>query len=179
MKEQILTSLMSINREGVTELIDFLINSDFFTAPCSVKYHNNFEGGLAQHSWNVYKLFKEKNERYGLRLSDESVILCGLFHDICKVNFYKKTYKGYEYDDKFPINHGHKSVIVLQRYIKLTEEESVIIAWHMSAFDISDYGRQTYYNAIEMYPAALALFTADYEATTFLEKKNDETQEVE
>jgi HD superfamily phosphohydrolase YqeK len=173
MKNQILNKLMTIKREGVTELINFLtFNSDFFTAPCSTKYHNNFEGGLAIHSWNVYKLFKEKNERYKLKLNDESIIICGLLHDLCKVGFYKWTGNEYIYDDKFPIGHGEKSVIIIQRFIKLTEEECCIIRFHMANFDLSEYNKQIYYNAINMYPATLALFIADYEATTFLESKN-------
>ena len=175
---------MKIKREGIQNLIKWLENNpqtSFYKSPCSKDHHLNYEGGLAIHSWNVYELFKEKNQRYKLGLSEESVIICGLLHDICKVNFYKqvKTYKdgcsepeyGYEYDDKFPIGHGEKSVIIIEKFITLTDEEACIIRWHMAGFDISPYGKPAYYKAIEMYPACLALHTADYEATTFLEQK--------
>lgn len=187
--KRILNEFDKVKRVGMTKLVEWLCDSDYFAAPCSTKYHCSYDGGLAEHSWNVYKLFKEKNKRYKLGLSDDCVIICGLLHDVCKVNLYKKIAKQvvgswqnnpgvktnmligtYEYNDKFPLNHGHKSVIILQRFIKLTDEECCLIAWHMSGFDISPYSKQTYYNAVEMYPAIVALFSADYEATTFLEK---------
>ena len=44
----------SINRDGVSDLLDYLNNSDFFEAPASAKYHNCFEGGLCSHSLHVY-----------------------------------------------------------------------------------------------------------------------------
>ena len=163
------------------DFVLWLLNeTDFFKAPCSKDHHLNIEGGLAKHSWNVYQLLKEKNKRYNLELSEDSLIICGLLHDICKANFYKEKLKfdetltkrvhdGYEYDDKFPLGHGEKSVIILMKGIGLTEQEACMIRWHMAGFDISPYGKPAYYKAIEMYPACLALHTADYEATTFLE----------
>ena len=43
-----------ITREGADKLLDFLMKSDFFTAPASTRYHGACEGGLVQHSLNVY-----------------------------------------------------------------------------------------------------------------------------
>ena len=44
-----------ITREGSDKLLDFLVNgSDFFTAPASTRYHGAYEGGLLEHSLNVY-----------------------------------------------------------------------------------------------------------------------------
>lgn len=180
MKAKIIKVLSTVKRKGISNLILFLNRSNFFMSPCSVSHHLNIKGGLAQHSWNVYNLFKEKNKRYKLGLSDDTVKICALLHDVCKINFYKPVHSYFnknaewEYEDKFPLNHGHKSVIVLQRFIPLTDEECCIIAWHMSAFntDLSNnYQSSAYYGAIEMYPACVALHTSDYEATTFLESK--------
>lgn len=169
MKKQIIFELNKTERLGTRKLIDWMISNGFFTQSCSKNHHLNIKGGLAKHSWNVYQLFKEKNKRYNLGLLDSSVIICGLLHDICKTDLYKKTEKGYDYNDKFPIGHGEKSVIIIQKFIELTEEECCIIRWHMAGFDLSQYGKSAYYKAIEMYPSCLALHTADYEATTFLE----------
>ena len=43
-----------ITREGADRLLDFLVKSDFFTAPASTRYHGAHEGGLVEHSLNVY-----------------------------------------------------------------------------------------------------------------------------
>ena len=48
-KEMILDLLKSTEREGIDKLADYLTEStDFFTAPASTKFHNNFRGGLAR-----------------------------------------------------------------------------------------------------------------------------------
>lgn len=67
--------------------------TDFFTAPASTVFHGSVEGGLAEHSWNVYALLKEKVERYGLPVPKRTIALCGLMHDVCKTNFYAKVKK--------------------------------------------------------------------------------------
>ena len=47
-----------INRQGMTDLFEWLEeHSDFFTAPASAKYHGSYEGGLLEHSLNVYDAF--------------------------------------------------------------------------------------------------------------------------
>ena len=46
-----------ITREGADNLLDWLINSDFFTAPASSKFHSAYEGGLCEHSLNVFDRF--------------------------------------------------------------------------------------------------------------------------
>ena len=46
----------NITREGADRLLAFLCSegSDFFTAPASARYHSAYEGGLCEHSLNVY-----------------------------------------------------------------------------------------------------------------------------
>ena len=53
-----------IKRDGAEKLLEFLLSSDFFTAPASTRFHSAFEGGLCSHSVNVYKrlLFNIQNE---------------------------------------------------------------------------------------------------------------------
>lgn len=79
-----------INRPGIEDLILFLKESDFFEAPCSTKYHLAKPGGLAEHSLNVYTLLSEKVFRYKINVPHESIIICGLGHDFCKINFYQE-----------------------------------------------------------------------------------------
>ena len=88
-KIEILGLLNTVKREGMPDLIKFLDESDFFKAPCSMAFHLCREGGLAEHSLNVYNLLKEKVERYKVDVPPESVIICGILHDLCKVNLYK------------------------------------------------------------------------------------------
>ena len=51
-KEKFLELVISIEREYMDKelLLKQLNNSDFFTAPASVKYHDAEEGGLCRHS---------------------------------------------------------------------------------------------------------------------------------
>ncbi|MDY0139483.1 MAG: hypothetical protein RBR50_07280, partial [Candidatus Izemoplasmatales bacterium] len=88
-----------IKREGASDLLDFLLSnkSDFFEAPCSTRFHLSREGGLVEHSINVYECLKAYLERtrvkelYGLSFSDETIAIVALLHDLCKVNVYKKS----------------------------------------------------------------------------------------
>lgn len=86
---EVLSLLNAVKRDGMSDLVKFLEESDFFKAPCSMAFHLCRVGGLAEHSLNVYKLLKEKVERFKIEVPSESVIICGLLHDLCKVNLYK------------------------------------------------------------------------------------------
>ena len=49
-----------VHREGAEELLSWLSNSDFFTAPASTQYHGSHPGGLLEHSLNVYDCLVEE-----------------------------------------------------------------------------------------------------------------------
>ena len=81
----------NIRRDGADALLDYLEHkSDFFTAPASARYHLACEGGLCEHSLNVYHclvdyLQRERvQELYGLEYSEESVAVVALLHDLCQ-----------------------------------------------------------------------------------------------
>ena len=188
LKTIILDNLSRINREGIDKLIHYLENqSDYFTAPASTRFHGNYTGGLAEHSHNVVTLLLEKNERYQLGLSEESIFIAGYCHDLCKVGVYKQAircrknkldkwegYRTYEYDDELPLGHGEKSVIRLQQFIKkLTVEEIMMIRWHMGPY-VSQDDRQTLHKAMEQYKCVTAIYAADLEASQMLEVKVEE-----
>ena len=182
-KQIILSRLHAIKREGMNELIDFLTKEgDFFIAPASLKGHCNFPCGLAIHSHNVVELLLEKNKRYHLGLSTESIYLAGYLHDLCKINIFhpvlklrynakneKECYFTYECHDLFPLGHGEKSVMLAQQYIKLTKDEMMLIRWHTGPHTPCE-NIFRYDQALEVCPAIKAIFTADEEAATFLEK---------
>ena len=55
MKETIINLLKETSRTGIIELIDAMEEGGFFEAPCSSDKHLSKEGGLAEHSANVYQ----------------------------------------------------------------------------------------------------------------------------
>lgn len=178
-----------IHREGSDKLLDFLLshNSDFFEAPASTRFHGSYEGGLLEHSLNVYDCLKDYLDRprtkevYQLQYSEESIAIVALLHDLCKINCYKKSYRNvkengqwiqvptYEYNDTLPYGHGEKSVYMISGYMRLSREEAFAIRYHMG-FAGSEDARNVG-SAFEMFPLAFALSTADMEATYFLEGK--------
>jgi len=166
-----------VNRNGSVPLKYWLeTETDFLNAPASTKYHGSYECGLLEHSIIVHSLLEEKNKIYNLGLSEETVIICGLLHDVCKTNFYKRNGTSYKVDDQFPVGHGEKSVFLLQRFIELTNQEIAMIRWHMVAFDVSihfDYPNgYAFRNAVKKWPQIVFLFTADYEASTLEDLPN-------
>ena len=177
-----------ITREGSDKLLDFLMKSDFFTAPASTRYHGAYEGGLLEHSLNVYDCLVDilnrprMKELYKIEYSDESIAIAGLLHDICKVNFYKTSFRNvkdesgkwvsapyYTIEDNLPYGHGEKSVYIVSGFMRLTRDEAFAIRYHMGfsgTEDTNNVGR-----ALEMFPLAYAVCCADMEAAFLMEGK--------
>ena len=178
-----------IKREGADRLLDYLSNkSDFFTAPASTQYHLCREGGLCEHSLNVYKSLVDYlsrprvKETYGLNVSDETAAVVALLHDVCKTDCYIQSTRNkkengkwvevpyYEFKDKMPYGHGEKSVYIISGFMRLSREEAFAIRYHMGFSGTED--ARSVGAAFEMYPLAFALSTADMEATYFIESKD-------
>lgn len=95
-KQQVIRCLSEIARYGIQDLINWLVESDFFIAPASKKYHLAVPGGLAQHSlnvrqmvWNLFTMMNLWDEDSDIReLQGQSLDLVSLTHDICKVYMY-------------------------------------------------------------------------------------------
>ena len=109
----------NISRSGIDRLLAYLDTTDFFTAPCSTKFHLNVKGGLCEHSLNVYKALLDIYSTYLIKdntlpdstfvlaydevlpkannVDDRSIIetltIISLFHDLCKANYYKQEMK--------------------------------------------------------------------------------------
>lgn len=178
----------NIKRPGADKLLEYLKSnsSDFFTAPSSTRYHGAYEGGLVEHSINVYHClvdYLSRNrvkELYQMDYSPESVAIVALLHDLCKINFYSVDYRNakndkgvwekvpyYRIEDTMPYGHGEKSVYIISSYMKLSREESFAIRYHMGFSGIED--KNSIGRAFEMFPLAFAVSVADMEATYFLE----------
>lgn len=151
--------------------LEVLINGkfpivEFLTAPASTKRHGSYEGGLFDHSFEVYDALQKLTIGMGLKWQrPESPLIVGLFHDLCKIDNYIKTPDGehpYKYNDQIHIDgHGEKSVIYLQKYMDLTDEELACIRWHMGSYE-KDTSKWAYYGrAIDLYPNVLYAHMAD------------------
>lgn len=181
MKEEFIKLLLSTKREGIEKLVEFLEKSDFFTAPASTRFHGSYEGGLMEHSMKVYEILKHKVQTNieKIDVSEESIKIIALLHDICKTNFYKVDYRNaknalgvwekvpyYTVDDTIPYGHGEKSVMMITEYIKLSPEEKYSIRWHMGYTEPKEV-YNTIGAAYKKYPLALLTHEADLEATYF------------
>lgn len=175
MKEKFLTLCReNIHREGIDKLLAWLEKSDFFTAPASTRFHGAHEGGLVEHSLNVYEQLVNGNPT-------ETTAIVSLLHDLCKTDYYTvstRNVKGngvwvqkpyYTVDDKFPYGHGEKSVFMIERFMRLTNEEAFAIRFHMGEYSDPNTGK-----AFEKYPLALLLHQADERATFMMEVRNND-----
>ena len=177
-----------IKRQGIDDLLDFLHESDFFTAPASTKYHGAREGALVEHSLSVYRwMFDIRNALHNIGRdicisSEESMAIVSLFHDVCKIYTYVVDYRNvkdpetgvwtrqlcYRFEDNSGFGaHGAKSVYIINQFMKLTKEETISIFHHMGAWDKSTYSDPG--KAYETYPLAWLLHIAD-EASTYIDK---------
>lgn len=196
MKEKFLGIYTSkIARPGADKLLEWLKKSDFFTAPASTRYHLSEPGGLVTHSIHVYERLRDlyvaeksrevKKSRTDeatsvCELSDqeeETLAVCGLLHDACKINFYvpgtrnvknEKTGQWekvpcYTIDDQLPYGHGEKSVYIVSGFMRLSREEAMAIRWHMGAWQ--DGEKQNAGAAFGMYKLAVLTHLADMQAT--------------
>lgn len=171
----------NIHRQGSQELLNWLLNTDFFTAPASTKFHCACENGLVMHSVNVFNTMVEKHFEEGVD-DIESFAISALLHDICKAEFYKVSTRNvkndatgqwekqpyYSVEDKFPFGHGEKSVFLIERFMRLKLDEAMAIRWHMGSFD--DAQGYTVSQAYDKYPLAVKLHLADMESTYLREK---------
>lgn len=170
----------NIKREGLENLINWLVTTDFFEAPASSKFHLAEAGGLCKHSINVYKrMLNLATAEYGEEnVNRETIAICGLFHDICKCCFYKTEYRNvkengewvqkpyYSVDDMLPYGHGEKSVYIINGYMRLTREEALAINWHMGGFDKRVVGGDFEFSkAYYKYPICVLMHMADVMAT--------------
>ena len=174
-----------ITREGADKLLEYLLSksSDFFIAPASTRFHGSYEGGLVEHSLNVYDCLTDYLSRnrvkdtYKISCSDESIAIVSLLHDVCKINCYKigtrnvkdangvwQSVATYEFED----NLGEKSVYIITGFMKLTRDEAFAIRYHMGFSGVED--KRSIGDSFEKFPLSFVLSIADMEATYFVEK---------
>lgn len=202
-REEVVKLINKIKRTGFKkeELINYLDTSDFYIAPASAKYHSSYEGGLCDHCLNVYRNLKMLVDKKDLfdKISETSIILVSLFHDMSKINLYtkdvrnKKVYSpagtkydnrgNYEWvaeefytvkpaDDQFIFgNHEETAEFMLRCFVPLTVEESVAILHHMGgkSWDSAQDNLAAAYNK---YSLACLLHLADM-LSTYVDEKDE------
>lgn len=197
MKREIIELLQSTKRPGMEDLIEWMDENGFFTAPCSSQYHLAKEGGLAEHSYNVYQvaldvtlMFSSKQENLSSLLN--SVIIASLLHDLGKTGqFGKPNYienmvsdrkGGYKHSEKKPfttnpdllyIPHEVRSIQIASQFIDLTESENWAILMHNGLygdFKYSIQGKET--------PLYMILHFADMWASRIIEKEEKESEDL-
>lgn len=195
--------LAKVQRSGMDKLLEYIKKSDFYKAPASTKYHLAAPGGLLQHSLNVLDALRglltfnpeEKHWEYHTAgrivdtIPDDSVIMMALLHDICKTHFYGTSTRNqkndatgkwekvpfYTVNDMMPLGHGPKSAMIIKQYTTLTSQELYSIWHHMGR--TGDYENDAAVGkSIEMYPAVLALQTADMMASRFMEGEKENVE---
>lgn len=101
---------------------------------------------------------------------EESPYYVGLFHDLCKMDEYRKEPMGYskKKGNELPLlGHGDKSVMLLSQRMTLTEEELLCVRYHMGAYQTEDW--EQFDQAIKKYPNVLYTHTADMFASKMMD----------
>ncbi len=187
-------SMMSTGREGMADLLDFMTDLGFLTAPASGGNHLCKDGGLLEHTVNVMQYA----EKMGVSMLGgaaynkihNSVIIAAGLHDLGKCGregspYYveniiqdgrptkKEPEQKYKRSESKPfkispelchIDHPLRSVELAARYIDLTEEEEHAIFYHDGA-----YGSLAYDLKGHEEPLQTIIHFADFWAAQFLE----------
>lgn len=197
MKERIISLLKSTKREGIENLIKAMEDGGFFESPCSTQHHLSKDGGLAEHSYNVYEYAMGLADCFGIsKDEDESILICSILHDLGKMGqFGKKNYvpnmlkgrvtksnpnpeptqsvsKPYKSNsDLMYVDHEVRSIVIAQQYITLTEEEQQAILWHNGL-----YGTFKYQIQGKEFPLYMILHFADMWASRVIEREDSEDE---
>ena len=189
----------NITRPGAEEFLKWLESTDFFTAPASPRFHLSHPGGLVEHSVHVYERLSalkesEWNFHPDMDLSDESIAIVGLLHDVCKVGVYQQEPKNQKtYDpgkvavaDKRQVKHDSIGDFVWETVLGYKFDDPIPYGHgEKSVYIISSFmkltreeamairwhmgpdgdGWRTVGNAYSLFPLAVLTHIADLQAT--------------
>lgn len=190
-REKFMELMRKTERAGVEDMLKWLDTTDFYSAPASTRYHGSYPGGLVQHTLNVAYELKQLVDFYDVKIPKDSILICALGHDFCKINTYKETIvnvppqrtksgkweqqQGYKKDEYLKLGHGAKSLSTLQDFITLKDYEKEAIYWHMGAFDLGQYNNiNDLSKTFEENPLAFLLHIADMCVTYIIENEGGE-----
>lgn len=159
-KDDILRILLSVKRQGIDDIVRFMIDNGFFELPLADDNDssNNCAGCLAIHSYCVYESLKKLNLAFDVGLQEDSMIIVSLLHDLCRMDI----------QNSFPAGHGEKSVFMIQKFIHLTDDEILAINSHMGFCDARINMYNEFQKAYDMSKLTLFLFLADQIAASYI-----------
>jgi hypothetical protein len=123
--------------------------TSWLSSPASTRYHMNIEGGLLLHSVGVAETALRLRYLLAPDLSEESVVITALFHDVGKVGHSRKPYylpndnlwevrhRGIAYKvnpEIIAMNSAVRGLCLVSRFITLSEEEAQAIVAHDGLF---------------------------------------------
>jgi 23S rRNA maturation-related 3'-5' exoribonuclease YhaM len=187
-KKFVVDKLLETKREGMEDLIAYMEDCEFFSAPCSGSYHLACEFGLVQHTRNV--MMTAENIGYHLlgpkkypEIKD-SVTIAAALHDLGKMgqfekpNYIPNILKGGKQSDSKPfttnpdllyVDHEIRSIAIASMFIDLTEDEQFAILYHNGMYGNLKYalnGKET--------PLFMIIHWADMWASRVIEEKKEE-----
>jgi len=130
--------LLAVGREGIGKLLEFIRKSDFYDAPASTRFHGSHQGGLLEHSLNVYECLVNKEDNstwaeYYKTVDGDSFVIVALLHDICKTYFYSmeiKNQKTYDADkvqaaEKWQVKHDNNGNFIWETVPAYVVEDKI------------------------------------------------------
>ena len=198
-RDIIVTALKKTERPGIDDLIDYMDEIGFFTAPASGGNHSIKEGGLAEHSLNVMRMIEKFGVAAlggeGYNAIQDSAVIAALLHDLGKCGDYGKKmyvpnmikdgrptkaepeqkYKQSEAKpwkrnpDLLPIDHSTRSIKLATLFIDLTEDEEFAIRYHDGLYEPANYSVKGHETQLYM-----LLHWADMWSSRVLEDRSDE-----
>ncbi len=169
---------------GIRKLHDWIQTTEFFDMPASTQYHEPYSGGLCEHTLKVFDHLDKLASAYKIEASRQSIILCALLHDLCKIDLYEPYMRNCPPDrehstwHKEPsyrikegiveVGHASKSIWLAMHFFILTPSECEAIFNHMSMYDESPYHKSYQIgNAFAHNSLAFLLHVAD-EASSYI-----------
>jgi len=139
-------------KEQILKFKSFLESETcWLTSPASTRFHLNIEHGLLLHSVGVtYNALKLKN-LLAPDISDESIVIVALFHDLGKIGLPGKPYylpndnkweiekRGITYKinpDIITMNIAVRSLYLMTKHTPLTENEAQAIVAHDGIYPV-------------------------------------------
>lgn len=157
--------------------IDWLRNTDFYSAPASTKYHDSEPGGLLKHTLRVVNKIIELSQIPSFSsIPIEEAIIVAIAHDWCKIGLYEQYMRNVKDEQtgawhqvpsyrckgpSIPFGHGTASMYIAQKFFRLSIEQALAIRWHMGEYNVADSESHDYYEANENYPLVSMLQFAD------------------
>ena len=176
---------------------EWLDTTDFKVAPASTKYHLNVEGGLCQHSLDVFKrLIKLMKAEYGdeenWKYDRATIALVGLLNAVSKVGTYKKYARNVRNDETGQwetvvaytvVDDANKLICgndidntlkILRSFFDISDDVEMAIRYHRGAFAADTWEDKNDLSlALAKCPLALLLHIAEMQATYIDENEKE------